>query len=275
MCVVTTCCALCRTLFYFGGGFSLDADSILANLIIVFYITNGSTQFASFFSYHEILPFWDSLLSAIPCRFSGELLRPKVVIQCMLALQAIFITAVAACNMYGILQPDLHPVFIRLAEPWSQTVTETRISFVVTYVCFLPAFITWASGSVFFATGAYYLRAGFIGLHKTMSGDPHMVSHLSIYKNQHGRLAELTGTFEGIMKVHIGASVIMAAVDMCFVVFTLQDDYKIMPLLGSISLLCQALFTLLLVSVMSISLNSWVIVQFFSRIIAKYLMMEL
>ena len=262
ICNVMTCCGLCRLFFYFGVGFSIEANNILANLVVVFYITVGATQLASFFTYPRILPFWDSLLSTTPNRFSGELFRPKIAIQCILAFEAIYVIAIYFCNFYGITQPDLDPIFIRLAEPWSHPVTKARISFMVTFVCFLPAFITWASCSVFFATGAYYLRAGFIDLHKTMYGDPQMVSHMSSYKKQHMRLAELTETFHGIVKVHIGASITMAAVDMCFVVSTIGDDYRIMALLGSISVIGQSLFTLLVVSALSISINSWVIAEF-------------
>ena len=106
-------------------------------------------------------------------------------------------------------------------------------------------------------TGAYYLRVGFIDLHNTMGDDPHTVSHLSVYKKLHWRLAELTGALDRILQVYIGTSIIMAMVDMCFVIFTLRGDFMFLVLLGSIGVLSHAIFTLPVVSALSISINSW------------------
>ena len=163
-------------------------------------------------------------------------------------------------RFYFILRPDSDSMFLLLAEPWTRTWTDTRISFTVTHSCFLSAMVIWVSCTVFLMTGGYYLRSGFIDLHKAMQDDQEIVSHLSNYKHQHMCLSDLTAALDRMFKAYIGTALAMATFDMCLQIFTLGDDKKGVVLLGSISLLCVTLNTLLMITVMSISLNSWVMV---------------
>ena len=142
--------------FYFDGGFSIETDNILANLIIVLYMAIGLTQLASIFTYHEILPFWDSFLSTIPDRLSRYLFPAKVVIQFIRACDVIYIAAIYVSGCYIITRPDPEPVYIRLAKPWTTTLTEARIPYGVTLLCLLPASVMWTSCSLLWQVHIIY-----------------------------------------------------------------------------------------------------------------------
>ena len=263
LCTVITFGALLRTIFFFSDGFSVKTDDIFAYLIIVFYITAGATQITSFFVYPEILPFWDSLLSAIPQKLSHNIRRPKVVIQCILAVGIFQIIVLIISSYYFIFRQNPDPAYLRLAVPWTDTLAKARISFLVTFSCVLPAVITWTCSGTFFLTGAYYLRAGFIDLHKAMGDDSEMITNLSTYKQQHLRLSEITETLDSILRAYIGASLSMATFDMCFLIFTLGGNDSMLVLMGSIGVLYMAITTLLAIVLLSISINSWVNIMFF------------
>ena len=258
VCNLITLGALVRAFLIFEGGFSVKTENLFAYLIISLYTVSGATQIASFFSYQEILPFLDTLISTVPQRINQKLHRSNVVIHCMVAFGVSFLLGITANSYYFILQPDPDPVYVRLAAPWTDTLTEARISFMVTFACFLPAVISWTCCGPFFLTGAYYLRAGFIDLHKAMERDPQMVTNFSTYKEMHLCLSELTARLDHILRGYIGSSLIMATFDMCFLIFTLGDTKSILVLLGSISILFLALVTLLAIALLSISINSWV-----------------
>ena len=168
---------------------------------------------------------------------------------------------------YFILQPHPGPLYMRLAEPWTDTLTEARISFMVTFASFLQPVLAWSSCVAFFLTGSYYIRTGFIDLYKAMEEDPLLITSFSIYKEKHLHLSELTAKLDCILRGYIGASLSMATFDMCFVIFTLGDTKSFLVLLGSVAILCLALTTISAIAVMSISINSWVIVV---DILCKY-----
>ena len=168
LCNLFTIGALVRTIFFFKDGISVKTDNLFAYLIIALYMASGATQIASFFSYQEVLPFWDSLISTVPQRFNQCLHKPKVVINCILAFGLCFLMAQTISAYYFILQPHPDPLYMRLAEPWTDTLTEARISFMVTFASFLQPVLAWSSCVAFFLTGSYYIRAGFIDLYKAM-----------------------------------------------------------------------------------------------------------
>ena len=265
LCTAITCGASIRALFFFNGDFSVETGNLFAYLMIIFYVVSGITQITSNLTSHEILPFWDSTLSVIPQKLNTKLTRAKIVIPCILCFGVCFIIAETTIAFYFILRPHPDTVFLLMAEPWTHTWTHTRISFMVTHACFLPALAIWLSSAMFLMTGGYYLRSGFIDLHNAMQDDQEMISHLSIYKHQHTRLSDLTSTLDRICKAYIGTVLAMATFDMCLVIFTLGDDRRGVVLFGSISLLCVTLNTLLIITVMSISINSWVMVLHLTR----------
>ena len=260
LCTAITCGAVIRIFFFFGDDLSVETGNLFSYLMIVYYVVAGSTQIASNLTYHEMLPFWDSMLSVIPQTVNKNLARARIVIQCILGSGVCFVIAETTIAFYFILRPDPDPMYLRLAEPWANTWAEARISVIMTFICFLPAVLVWISCKMFLLTSGYYLRSGYIDLHKAMQDDQDMILHLSNYKHQHMNLSELTATLDRICTAYIGTALAMAAFDMCLVIFTLGDDKKGAVLLGSIGILFVALNTLLMITAMSISINSWVIV---------------
>ena len=95
------------------------------------------------------------------------------------------------------------------------------MSFTMTYAGFMPAVAMWISCKNFLMTGGYYLRSGFIDLHKAMQGGQDMIVHLPNYKHQHMHLSELTATLDRICTAYIGTALAMAAFGMCLVIFIL------------------------------------------------------
>ena len=259
-------------LLFFIGGVSVDVESIYAYLAMSLFIANCVAQVVSFYTYAQILSFWDSLLEAIPLRFNIDLFRPMIGIRFITALGVCYAIVLYASSFYFVIQPELHPAYIRMAEPWTDTSTEAHISIIASLIGILPAFISWNPTATFFITAGYYLRAGFMDLYKAMDDDPAMVQRLSTYKNQHLRLSKLTGNLDYMLRGMIGASLFMATFDMCFVIFTLSSSNSIFVLVGSIGMLCMAVTTIVIgfflcvflnkktviVAVLSISINSWV-----------------
>ena len=258
LCHSLTLGMLLRILFFFIGGVSVDVESIYAYLAMSLFIANCVAQIVSFYAYTQILPFWDSLLAAIPWRFDIDLFRPMIGIRFITSLGVCYVIVLYASSFYFIIQPELDPAYIRIAEPWTDTLTEVRISIIASLIGILPAFISWNSTATFFITAGYYLRAGFMDLYKAMDDDTAMVQRLSTYKIQHLRLSKLTGNLDYILRGMIGASLFMATFDMCFVIFTLSSSNSIFVLVGSIGMLCMAVTIIVIVAVLSISINSWV-----------------
>ena len=258
VCHSLTLAMLLRILLFFIDGVSVDIESVYAYLAMSLFIANCVAQAVSFYTYAQILPFWDSLLAAIPWRFNIDLFRPMIGIRFITAFGVCYVIVLYASSFYFVIQPELDPAYIRMAEPWTDTSTEARISIIVSLVAILPAFISWNSAATFFMIAGYYLRAGFMDLYKTMDDDPAMVQQLSTYKNQHLRLSKLTGNLDSILRGMIGASLFMATFDMCFVIFALSSSNSIFVLVGSIGMLCMAVITLVIVAAVSISINSWV-----------------
>ena len=261
LCNIITCAALLRTFLSFGD-FSVETGDLFAYSLIALYLTAAAIQLGSILSYHEILPFWDSILSATPRKFNHNLRRPKIVIWFILFLGVCSIITFIVVALYYIIQPGLDPVFIRLAKPWDNTPTEVRISCMVTLASFVPSSIAWISAFAFFNTGAYYLRAGFIALCTTMEDDLQIIAHLSTYRHQHLRLCKLTATLDEILRTYLGASIVMSTFDMCSVIFTLNDDRRTAVFAGSIFMMGLSFALLLAIALMSISINSWVITIF-------------
>ena len=260
LCTAITCGAVIRIFFFFGDDLSVETGNLFAYLMIVYYVVAGSTQIASNLTYHEMLPFWDSMLSVIPQTVNTNLARARIVIQCILGSGVCFVIAETTIAFYFILRPDPDPMYLHLAEPWANTWTKARISFIMTYTSFLPSGIVWVSCKMFLLTSGYYLRSGFIDLHNAMQDDQDMILHLSNYKHQHMHLSDLTATLDRICTAYIGTALAIAAFDMCLVIYILGDDKKGVMLLGSISVLFLAISTLLMITVMSISINTWVII---------------
>ena len=265
LCNVITFLALMRVCIFFEDGFSMDVKNMFAYLIISLYITTGVTQLGSIRTYKEILPFFDSLLKAIPERFDHDFRRPKIFINSFLAFAVCYIIVVIITCLYNILKPDPDYFYIALAKPWTRTLTETRISFMVTLACFVPSMLIWASTGTFLMTSGYYLRAGFIDLLKAMEDDPRIITHLAKFKNQHFRLSELVQKLNTILSVYIGPGITMGTFDMCFVVFTLGSDYNMLYFVGSIFVLLLALSTLLVTAGLSISTIAWVSIVYANR----------
>ena len=258
LCHVITIGVLIRMMFFFTNDTSVEPDSLYAYLAMAYMITVGVTEVVSFYTYNGILPFWDSLLTAIPRKFDINLFKPRIAIQFLTAYGVCHIMAVYLSTYYLFLQGDIHPSFMRLAEPWTETLTQARLSLAVTFACILPAFISWNSVAPFIMTTGYYLRTGFVELSKAMEDDPQMVTNISTYKNQHLHLCKLTDKLDFILRGTIGTALFHATFDMCFVIFTLSSTEDIVVLVGSIGALYIAVGTLLIIAILSISINSWV-----------------
>ena len=257
-CQAITIGVLFRTLFFFVAGVSLDTESLYAYLTISVFINIGVAHLFSFQSYGGIFPFWDSLLAVMPHKFTGNLFRTKIVIHFITAVEICYTIVIYAASAYVILQAHLNPAYIRIAEPWTNTLSHTRISLAVTLVCALPACLSWHSAGAFFMTGTYYLRAGFKDLYETMADDSQIVTRLSMYKSQHLRLSKLTGNLDYILRGMIGTSIVIGTFDMCFLIFTLNSNNDITVLMGSIIILLVSVITLVITAFMSISINAWV-----------------
>ena len=258
LCNVITFVALIKLFFVFGGGFSVETGNIFLYLIIALGIAIGAIQLGSILSYHKILPFWDSVIAAMPQKFNQYPRRSKIVLNLLLMLGLVFDITMVTGSYYFILIPDPDHFYMRLAEPWSDTLKASRISVMVTGVCFLPALLAWTFSSLLFLTGAYYLRTGFVDLYKAMDHDPQLITGLSTHRRQHLRLVELTATLDYILRTYIGGTICMAMFDMCFVIFTLGHHNSSLILAGSVFVLLVALITLVATAVISISVNSWV-----------------
>ena len=258
LCNVITVLAVIKLFFAFGGGFSVETDNIFLYLIIALGITVGATQLGSILSYHKILPFWDSVTAAMPQKFNQFSRGSMIVINLILTLGLMLDITMVTGTYYFILMPDPGRFYMRLAEPWSDTLTASRISAMMTSVCFLPALLTWTFSGLLFLTGAYYLRSGFVDLYKAMDHDPQLITGLSTHRRQHLRLVELTSTLDNILRTCIGGNICMATFDMCFVIFTLGHHNSSLILAGSVLVLLVGLITLVAIAVISISINSWV-----------------
>ena len=249
---------LVRVAFFFSDGVSVDTESIYAYLTISMLITSSVAQVVSFYSYGGILSFWDSLLTVMPQKFSGNLFKTRIVLRLMTIFVTFYVIGSYAFGGYFSFQGHLHPVYIRLAKPWTATSTQARISYTVTLACTLPSFISWNSATLFFMTGSYYLRAGFKELYKAMANDSQMVVRLSTYKKLHLRLSQITENLDSTLRGIIGTSLLMAMFDMCIIIFSLNSKNDISIFLGSIAKLYITVATLLVIAVMSISINTWV-----------------
>ena len=258
LCHVLTIGVLIRMVFFFTNDVSTEPDSLYAYLAMAYMVAVGVTEVVSFYTYNGILSFWDSLLAAIPHRFDINLFKPRVAIQFLTAYVVCYIITLYLSSYCLFLQGDIHPSFMRLAEPWTETLKQARISLTVTFACILPAFISWNSACPFIIVTGYYLRTGFVDLSEAMEDDPKMVTNISTYKNQHLRLCKLTDTLDFILRGTIGTALFHATFDMCFVIFTLRSTDDTVVLVGAIGTLYIAVTTLLIIAVLSISINSWV-----------------
>ena len=258
LCNVITVSALIKLFFAFGGGFSVETDNIFLYLIIALGITMGATQLGSIFSYHKILPFWDSVTATMPQKFNQYPRGSMIVINLVLTLGLMLDITMVTGTYYFILLPDPDRFYMRLAEPWSDTLTASRISVILTGACFLPALLAWTFSGLLFLTGAYYLRTGFIDLYKAMDHDQQLITGLSTHRRKHLRLVELTSILDDILRTYIGGNICMAMFDMCFVIFTLGHHNSSLILAGSVFMLLVALITLVAIAVISISIDSWV-----------------
>ena len=250
--------ALIRTVFIFNKGVSINMENMITIMQESFYICTIISQLASFFKYRKVLPFLDGMIYMYPQKFNNRLRWPKFIILTMIIFSLCIVASAVGSGFYLILKPTPDANFIKVVQPWAGNITEIRVAYMITIICFLPSYITWIGSGILFMVAAYYLRWGFRDLHNLMSDDTQFVNQLTLHKTIHLRLSRLTGEFDDIVWGYIGASMTMCIFDMCFVIFALhksQDSYEIM---GSISLVMMVLVTMGIIIVSSISINTWV-----------------
>ena len=253
-----TICASIRIAFTFKKGVSINTENILVIMQVAFYVTASISQFASFFNYRQVLSFWDGLVHLQPQRFNDQLRWPKVIIWALTILVICQLTTIDASTSYFIMKSDPDSIYMNLAEPWTGSVKEARVAFVTTRICFLPSCITWLCGGHFFEVAAYYLRCGFKDLQGHMANDTQVVSQLATYKREHMRLSQMTGDLDDILWGYTGASIIMCTFDMCFVIFALRNSHSTLGTAGSVAILWMTLYTMAIIVLFSISINTWV-----------------
>ena len=84
-CNIITFGAMIRAFFLAKDGFSVETDNLFAYLIITFYISSGTTQITSYFSYRKIHSFLDFMIFTILRRFNHKCQKPMVLIHSMVA----------------------------------------------------------------------------------------------------------------------------------------------------------------------------------------------
>ena len=236
----------------------MNTENMLAIMQLSFYATTSISQFASFFKYRRVLPFWDGLVDLHPMMFNDRLRWPKIIVWVLTIKTICQLISADATAFYFILKSDPDPIFIKLAEPWTGSVKEARVAFVTTIVCLLPSYINWICAGHLLWVASYYLRWGFRDLQSRMANDTQLVNQLAMYKREHMRLSQLTGDLDDILWGYIGASMISCTFDMCFVIFTFRDSHSTVAIVGSVTLLWMALFTMVVIVLFSISINTWV-----------------
>ena len=256
--VLITIGALIRTALIFDKDFSINPENMLTIMQASLYVTTCISQFASFFKYRKILSFWDNIVHVYPEKFNIQYGRPTVIMWVTIIMTLGTLSAAVSTGFYFMLKPNPDPSYIRLAEPWTETVTEARVAYMMTAICFLPAYITWMCACLLFMVSVYYLRWGFKNLYKLMTDDTQLINQLALHKFQHMRLSQLTEDLDSILWGHIGASLTMCTFDLCLLIFTFHGSHRVTDIMGSIALLILALSTMTIIAVLSISINTWV-----------------
>ena len=250
--------ALIRSVFIFDKDVSLDTENMLTVIQVSLLVTTGICQLASYFKYKKVLPFWDSLLQFYPQKFNCQLRRPKVFIWVMIIATICYASLSVGAGCYQFLKSDSGEAYIKLAEPWSENIKEARIAYMVSIAYFLPLYINWASARILLVVATYYLRWGFKDLHNTMASDTRLVNQIALHKRAHMRLSQMTGDLDDILWGYNGANIAMCTVDLCLVIYTLQNSKGVMEFGGSIMLLIMAVITMSIITVLSLSINAWV-----------------
>ena len=249
---------LIRTVFIFNKNVSIDIENLITIMQGSIVICLGIGQFFSFFKYRQVLPFWDGMIHMYPQKFHNGLNWSKFIIMTIVIISLCILATAVSSGFYLILKPEPDAAYIKLTEPWAGDVTEARVAYIITVICFLPPNITWMGAGLEFLVAAYYLRWGFMELHRLMSDDTQLVSQLALHKTVHLRLSQLTGDLDDILWGYTGASMTMCIFDMCFVIFVFHESHRSSEIMGSVSLLILAFVTMGIIVVYSISINTWV-----------------
>ena len=250
--------ALIRTAFIFDNDVSMNTENMLIFMQGSVYVTACISQIASYFKYRKILSFWDNIVHIYPEKFNIQHGRPTGIMWAIIIMTLCILSGIVSHEFYFILKPNPDPAYIRLSEPWTGSVTEARVAYMITTLCLLPAYITWMSACLLFMVAVYYLRWGFRNLHQLMTESTQLVNQLASHKRQHMHLSQMTEELDDILWGHIGASMTTCTFDLCLLIFTLHGSHRMADIMGSITLLIMALSTMSIIAVLSISVNTWV-----------------
>ena len=255
---LASCAALVRVGLILQGPLHFDSDGMYTIHVISTYIAAGVCQLSSYFKYGGLLPFWDDLLISLPQRFSDSLIYPKFFIRFLVSFILCFLVSMYAFAYYFILQPEPDSVFLQLAEPWTENITEARLSYMVTFACFLPALMICGMSGTVFLTSAFYLRWGFADIYKAMQSDLELEGQVALYRQQHLKLCELTARLDAMFKGYIGSGTSMATFNLCFVIYILKDCKTDFIFFGTLVMFYMSLVNIAIIAVLSISIISWV-----------------
>ena len=251
---------LIKSAFYFTKDVALHTNDMYTYLYVSSFVAAGGNQIMSIFKYHQILPFWDGLSSRCPQVLSGTLKKPKIIIGMMIIFQLSGLAVVYVTSFCYLLGPDQEPLLLRLAQPWP----DRRVAWLVlsvTMFSILPAFISWSGTNTLFLVAAYYLHRGFRRLGRTMEDDEQLLAELASYKTRHRNLSRLTALLDDILKGYIGVCVATCAFNLCIVIFTIKENQDIIEMIISINILMISSLAMAAITVISISLNSWVSIR--------------
>ena len=250
--------SLIRTLFVFNTQMSINVEDMVMIMTTSLYIVTSISQFASYFKYKNILPFWDGLIQLYPQRFEKQLGWPKISIWVMVIMTMCTVFGVIGSEVYLTLKVESESAYMKVAEPWSGSIKDAKVTYMIVTICFLLPYTTWVSACLMLIVAAYYLQWGFRDLQKLMSDDTHLVQQLAFYKRRHLSLVQMTRALDNILWGYIGGSVVMHTFYLCFVIFMLRNSHRSMDTLESAFSLFLALCTMTIIVVLSVSINTWV-----------------
>ena len=129
---------LIRTVFIFNKNVSIDIENLITIMQGSIVICLGIGQFFSFFKYRQVLPFWDGMIHMYPQKFHNGLNWSKFIIMTMVIISLCILATAVSSGFYLILKPEPDAAYIKLTEPWAGDVTEARVAYIITVICFLP-----------------------------------------------------------------------------------------------------------------------------------------
>ena len=221
-------------------------------------ITVTISQFASYIKYKMVPPFWDGIIHMYPQRFNDRLRWSKVIILTMISISLCTLAAAVGIGLNSIIKPEPEAADIQPVKTWAKNNTEARVAWVRSLICFLPTYLTWIGARIQFMVAAYNLRWGFRNLHSLMFYDTPLVNQLTLHKNIHLRLSQLTGDLGNILWGYTRASMAMCIFDMCFVIFALHESHESSEIMGFVSLLILVYCIIGIIVMFIISANTWV-----------------